>query len=155
LETDQGDNAHHDLTGDGVLNVALQLYDFCNEVATTVGAVKADTSDANPLAAVDDSSVYVAEAGRCIPDPPSACDPDNDLCAEGSSCVVASCVSSICAGWGGACSDDDDCARCVAHQPGSCTGNIDCATGWACKSTLIVVASSTSDGDDDGVPDDL
>jgi cysteine-rich repeat protein len=150
-----GDPASQDLTGEGTLGLALQLYDFCSDVTTTVGAVKAGNGDADPLTTYDDSAVFVVESARCVLNAPVPCDPANDLCAAGSSCLAGTCVSGTCSGWGGSCSTDAQCARCVAHHPGSCSGNVDCASGSTCKNTLIVAATTTSDRDDDGVPDDL
>ncbi|MBI3784003.1 MAG: hypothetical protein HY270_11440, partial [Deltaproteobacteria bacterium] len=156
LGTDQG----KDLTGDGSFGLALQLYDFCNDKTTTIGAVKTNTGDANPVSTSDGSSVFVVRSGRCISNSPSPCNPSNDLCPDGASCNADKCTLGVCAAFGGTCAADADCPRCVVHQPGSCvplptpTPNFDCPTGSTCKPAYVAVASGIQDRDDDGVPDD-
>ncbi len=155
--TTEADQGNRDLTGEGVLGLALQLYDFCGDVTTTLGAVQtgAGSNDADPIATHDSSVAHVVESGRCVLNTPTPCDPLNDLCAAGASCDADKCVGSVCSHYGGACTVDGDCARCVVHQPGTCQSNNDCGTGSTCHSVLIVAATGLADQDDDGVPDDV
>ena len=174
-EAEQGDR---DLTGEGNIGLALQLYDFCNDVTTVLGEVKTDNGDADPLATHDASVAYVVQAGRCLLDQPTSCTPGDDSCGAGAACSADTCVTGLCdlnsstcfnepgttcsvdsdcnrcAGLGGACALDADCARCVVHQPGTCASDTDCGPGSSCKSALIVAAAGVDDVDDDGVPDD-
>ncbi len=176
--TTEADQGNRDLTGEGVLGLALQLYDFCNDVTTTLGQVKADNGDADPLATHDGSVSYVVEAGRCLLDQPTPCNPANDLCGGGASCAADQCSLGTCdqnnqvclnepgtactndsdcnrcVQYGGSCGSDADCGRCVVHQPGSCSSNSDCGVGSTCQAALIVAATAINDRDDDGVPDD-
>ncbi|HVM97882.1 MAG TPA: hypothetical protein VMT89_15920, partial [Candidatus Acidoferrales bacterium] len=152
--TTEADQGNRDLTGDGNLGLALQLYDFCNAVTTTVGEVKSDNGDADPLATHEQSVSYVVQAGRCVLDQPVPCDPGNDLCGAGATCSADKCSNYTCAAFGGPCGSDADCARCIVHQPGSCTTNNDCQAGSTCQTTFIVAATGINDRDDDGVPDD-
>ncbi len=175
--TTEADQGNRDLTGDGTLGLALQLYDFCNNVTTVLGEVKKDNGDADPLAVHDSSISYVVQAGRCILDAPSPCDPNNDLCGGGAACSADKCALGTCdqnslkcvnepattcaidtdcnrcTVVGGACASDANCARCVVHQPGSCASTTDCGSGSTCQTALIVAATGIDDRDDDGVPD--
>ncbi len=152
--TSESDQGNRDLTGEGNLGLALQLYDFCNAVTTTVGEVDPDNGDADPLATHEQSVTYVVRSGRCLLDQPTPCDPNNDVCGAGAACSADQCVGSTCTAFGSTCSVDGDCPRCVVHQPGTCTTNADCQAGSTCRTALIVAAAATNDRDDDGVPDD-
>ena len=156
LESDQGATpAEQDLTKDGILGIALQVYEVCNDKSTTIGQVKADDGDANPLASLDGGLAYVVQSGRCVLGaPPSSCNPAMDTCPTGSACAANTCLNGACVGSGAACSTDAMCARCVAAQPGTCKNSLDCPMSWTCETALIVAATSISDRDDDGVPDD-
>lgn len=124
--TTAADQGNRDLTGDGHLGLALQLYDFCIAVTTTIGEVKPDNDDADPLATHDQSVSYVVQSGHCLLDQPKPCNPANDLCGAGAECNADKCSLYSCATFGGFCITDADCARCVVHQPGSCTTTTDC-----------------------------
>jgi len=176
--TSEADQGNRDLTGEGQIGLALQVYDFCNTVTTAIGEVKPDKGDSDPLAKHDDSNSYVVQSGRCLLDQPAPCDSMTNLCAAGTTCSDDTCSfgtcdvaahtcrnnssvactadtqCNLCAASGAACSADADCARCVLHQPGSCTSNVDCPTGSTCHSVPIVAASGLDDRDDDGVPDE-
>ncbi len=176
--TAEAEQGNRDLTGEGNLGLALQLYDFCGDITTTLGEVKNGNGDADPLAVHDESVTYVVQSGRCVLDQPIPCDPNNDACGGGASCSTDKCSlgacnpgtlhcvdapgtactndgdCNVCVEWGGLCSSDGDCARCVVHQPGSCTNSDDCASGSTCHAALIVAATGINDQDDDGVPDD-
>lgn len=180
--TSEADQGGRDLTGDGNLGLALQLYDFCNDVTTVLGALRDGRNDHDPLAEKDASLAYVVEAGRCVLSDPSPCNPASDNCGPGAFCVADRCGNTnacnasgndfsctesdtgcfnsddcpqFCVAHGDACSDDGDCGRCVVRQPGTCLTDADCPAGALCERALIVAATAVLDTDDDGVPDDF
>jgi len=152
LESDQGGR---DLTGDGSnTQLVLQVYDFCTENVTTVGPVT--EGDPELLEAPDESTVILAEGGRCfLTTPPCAADDD---CGDGGFCEEDSCndATGECRLHAGvACAADTDCSLCVLRQPGACLEDSDCPAGSTCGATLVVSVTGVADADEDGVPDDL
>ena len=89
----------------------------------------------DPLDVPEESTVFTAPGGRCSVDPPVACDPAADLCAEGTFCSPATLV-------------------CTLVEPGACADDDDCPDASTCEVQPIVVAKGVADADDDGIPDD-
>lgn len=129
-EPDQG---NRDLTGDGVLGLALQLYDFCNDVTTVIGAVKPDDGDSDPLKENQESLVLTINAKRCRYSTPADC--TVDPCDDGSYCDPAT-------------------SQCIARSPQTCLSDADCPVDSTCSSEVVIGATAIEDVDDDGVPDD-
>ncbi len=144
-----------DLNGDGTTNqLILQVYDFCNDVVTTIGAVDESFPDGDPLSGDDEGQVFVADGGRC--DEGLSCTVDSD-CSTEAFCEVDTCDLNTAACRRHtdlpSCSTDADCNRCILRSPGSCVQDQDCPSG-TCRENLIVAVTSTDDVDDDGVPDE-
>ena len=131
LETEQG----QDLDGNGVIGgVVLQSFDVCTETVRVVGTIDPATPS-DPLDVPEESTVFTSPGGRCSVDPPVACDPAADLCAEGTFCSPATLV-------------------CTLVEPGACADEDDCPDASTCEVQPIVVAKGVADADDDGIPDD-
>ena len=137
-----------DLNNDGdAADLILQVFDFCEETLTIVGAVDPGSAANDPLASVDDSAVLVDSAGRCAA---LACDPDEGC--EGaafSGCDVCDPDADglgpkYCRATGDACESDADCQpcevgtfcetdrcdpdteRCLIHREVACDADADC-----------------------------
>ncbi len=131
--TNEPDQGNQDLTGDGSLGLALQLYDFCNDVTTVIGAVKPDDGDSDPLQENQESLVLTINANRCRYASPDNC--TVDPCDDGSYCDPAS-------------------SKCIPRSPQTCSSDADCPTGSTCSSEVVIGATAIEDADDDGVPND-
>lgn len=129
-EPDQG---NQDLTGDGILGLALQLYDFCNDVTTVIGAVRSGDGDSDPLLENQDSLVLTIDGNRCRFAIPTDC--TADPCPGGSYCDAAS-------------------SRCIARSPQTCANDADCPAESSCVGEVVIGATAIDDYDDDGVPND-
>jgi Tol biopolymer transport system component len=158
FEPDQG--IDKDLSGEGSKNdLVLQVYDFCTNVTTAVGAVS--DGDPDPLDTPEDSRVFLSEAGRCDLD--VTCDPTNDMCEEGAFCEDDTCDldTGFCRVHESiGCTNDFVCKRCILRQPPTClavaagTTAAVCPAGSTCRPQIIVAATTPADRDDDGVPDE-
>jgi Tol biopolymer transport system component len=128
---------NEDLDGNGVIGgLVIQSFDACTGVTTNVGTVDPGTGTASdPLAEVDGGQVFTAPGGRCALTPAATCDPLAADCPEGSFC-------------------NDTTARCTLLAPATCTEGAPCPEGAECVDQVVTVATSTSDRDEDGVPDD-
>jgi Tol biopolymer transport system component len=152
LEAEQGGQ---DLDGNGTNNgLVLQVYDFCADRVTTIGAVS-PTAPTSPLDETEKSGTIVVNAGRC--DLGVSCDPNNDLCGPGAFCQNDSCDfgTGFCKLHSDlACGSSADCQRCLLRQPGSCRADADCPAGTTCTNAPVVAVIGVDDTDDDGVPDE-
>ena len=154
--THEPDQNNLDLNGDNInTELILQVYDFCGDTITPVGAVKTDGRNQNPLGESDDSRAYTAQAGRCTKG--AVCTPAMDTCGDGAFCENDACDTTVgkCQVHGAlVCTTDSDCPRCVLRQPGSCQTDAECPTGTTCGAEAITATTGVNDQDDDGVPDD-
>jgi hypothetical protein len=158
FEADQGGL---DLNRDGTnTQLILQSFDFCARRATVIAAVDPTAPGAaNPLGQPDESTVIVAQAGRC--DVGGPCDPNNDMCGAESYCQDDTCnlaVGKCTLQVDVACGNDTACKRCVLRQPASCLPDADpedevCPAGSSCSRQAIIAVTGVADNDDDGVPD--
>ena len=157
-----------DLNGDGdASDLVLQVFDFCEQTLTIVGAVDVGAARNDPLATVDDSSVLVDLSGRCAaldcdPDagcggaPMVPCGSPGESCQAGVFCETDECDSAT-----GhcfvhrevACDEDTDCGLCMLAQPSTCAAEGDCPAGSACVSSLVVSPGGIVDADSDGLLD--
>ncbi len=144
-----------DLNGDGTTNqLILQVYDFCSDVVTTLGAVNEEDSDGDPLANDEDSRVFISDGGRCDEGGPS-CTVGAD-CSKEAFCELDMCdmATSFCELHGDiSCFSDAECNRCILRHPGSCIADEDCPSG-TCRENRIVAVTGVADVDGDGVPDE-
>ncbi len=155
--TSEADQGGADLDGNGVAggDLVLQIFDFCTGALTPLGAVTG--GDPDPLEGRDESIVALTEAGRC--DTGIVCAIDSDDCADGAFCEddacdieTGTCIIHPALG----CAADADCRRCLLRAPSLCLPNDDrCPAGSTCLPSIAVVAASTADADQDGVPDGL
>ena len=150
LESDQDT----DLNGDGdTTDLVLQVYDFCADVVTPLGAVDPD-GRVNATAVVDgECTVAVVDGGRC----------DVGPCAGGGGCPGGSfCEDDRCeVGLGHCarhtsigCTTDADCQRCILRVPATCTEDDDCPMPATCEAQRVTAGVCLLDTDADGVPDD-
>lgn len=146
-----------DLDGDGnKFGLVIQIFNFCNQTISVLGAIDPEVTDSDPLDTVEESAVFLSPAGRCsigvacsesTPcEDGSFCDIPGDTC-DGSFCVQQTAI---------ACVDDADCmGTCFLRQPASCLiDGDDCPAGATCEDALIVAVTAAVDSDDDGVPDE-
>lgn len=165
-----------DLSGEGSNeDLVLQLYDFCTEVATTVGKVAlGGTTD--PLAVPEKSRVVISETGRC--EASSGCSSsascgDGEIC-DADVCTLESCIgvasvcefsftacgsdadcadqcdlgSGACMLSGRACGDDTDCAQSCEEFGGTCAGRgTSCFSDADCGACASTGAACTADSD--------
>ncbi len=127
---------NEDLDGNGVIGgLVIQSFDACTGVTTNVGTVDPGGTATDPLAEIDEGRVFTAPGGRCALTPAATCDPLAPDCPEGSFC-------------------NDVTARCTLQAPATCTEGAPCPEASECVPQVVTVATSTSDRDEDGVPDD-
>lgn len=152
LEAEQGGQ---DLNGDGTMNqLIIQVYDFCTDTVTVIGPV-ADDPLSDPLIIIEESGPFASPAGRCHLN--IGCDPSTDLCGPGAFCEADTCdldAGHCVVHQAIGCTDDTPCPQCVLREPAACLSDDDCPTDTTCEATIISVVTSTTDLDDDGVPDE-
>ncbi len=163
--TNEPSQGTQDLNGDGEFEgLVLQVYDFCSDRSTALDTV--DPGGGDPLDDPDNGNgddgevAFPTLGGRCLPlqlGSPIACDPGDDMCAQGSFCQNDLCDldTGFCSlQLQRNCADDTDCQLCALSQPGACNEDEDCPTGTECSVQVVVVGTTLADGDDDGVPDE-
>jgi hypothetical protein len=154
--TQEQDQGGQDLNGNGLFtDLVLQVYDFCTNTTSSLGAVDPET-DRDPLDDTGGGS-HVSPGGRCRYD--VACGDDFGACGSGRVCSdtqLCDFETFSCVGDPGTfCFDSADCPRlCHARTPASCLSNADCPAGSTCDPAPIVIAEEVADRDDDGIPDD-
>jgi hypothetical protein len=153
--TAEADQGGQDLSGEGHTDdVVVQIYDFCGNVVTVIGPVD-ERSPLDATKEVETSTIALVEAGRCDG---GGCTPGGSECVQGEFCELDRCEVGFgtCARHTSiACASDADCHRCVLRVPGSCRADSDCPSGTTCESQLVTAVTTASDGDGDGVPDEL
>ncbi len=153
--TAEADQGGQDLSGEGHTDdVVLQVYDFCGNVVTVIGPVD-EGSPLDPTKKVETTTIALVPAGRCDG---GGCTPSGNECVQGEFCELDRCEVGFgtCARHTGvACASDADCHRCILRVPGSCREATDCPAGTTCATQLVTAVTTASDGDGDGVPDEL
>jgi hypothetical protein len=153
--TAEAEQGGQDLSGEGHPDdVVVQVYDFCGNVVTPIGAVdpEAPLDSTKP---VEDTTIALVWAGRCDG---GGCTPGGGECVAGELCELDRCEVGFghCARHTSiACASDADCHRCILRVPGSCRADADCPAGTTCEEQLVTAVTTTVDGDGDGVSDDL
>ena len=151
FEPDQG-GADLNRDGDGN-DLVVQVFDFCNRVITTVGAVDPEVGDGDPLDGEDEEDALVISAGRCMGTSCTGEDCLGEAFCQDDTCDLGegSCVIHP----GLACASNADCRRCVLRHPSVCRTDQECPDATTCEETLIAVGAPSSDLDADGVPDSV
>ena len=153
--TAEADQGGQDLSGEGHTDdVVLQVYDFCGNVVTLIGPVD-ERSPLDATKEVETSTIALVEAGRCDR---GGCTPGgSDACRASSASSIAARSASAPARatpWSRARpTPTATAASCACREAAAPTR--DCPTGTTCETQLVTAVTTTSDGDGDGVPDDL